>query len=201
MSSSRPHQFLLATLLAVALAACSAAASPTPGPTATAAPTAAPTATPAPTTDPGSSATPAPAVDPAASLQIGSPYSLVPLSDTDAASFETNIKAALGSLSSLFIIGIRQVASGADIVGYVIVMTVPHVVAAADGSLDSLMGGVAGAGAEVVKGTVGGVAVAYITKSDIGWAAYLDGDDFVAAFSTDPTQAAPILAALIAANP
>ena len=176
--------------------AASASENPTPS-------AAASTPSPSPKPSPTPSSTPSPslAIDPSADLTIASPYGLAELDAVTAAEVEAGLQTALGSMASAINVGVRTVTKDGAQVGLAMVIDFPgSTLLTVPGFIDSMAGGVAGAGGTITKATILGRPVRMITANGGSYALFLRGKSAIFAIAQTPTAAKAIVTALLKTN-
>ena len=199
MQSPRaPHHRTWIGIAAIALlaAACGGSTAPTastsvsPAAVATASPAATPAAT-------ASAAAGSPGADAAASLSIAPPYTLAPLDAAQAGQVD-QVKNALGAMSSVVQLGVREVKKGGTNDGVLLAMAFPGV--PVPGFLDAFAASAGGADAKVTSRTIGGQDVKLIEGTATHVAAYAHGSTMVFVYGQSADETLAIVTAVIQAS-
>ena len=152
---------------------------------------------------PGSSGAPAPAssagVDPSADLKIGPPYTFEPLDPALANVFIAAMEDSLGTMSSLFQVGVKSAVENGQSAAWVIVMAFPDIPIRGDTLLDAAAQGAAGQG-EVEKLEVAGQAVRIIESEGIFSVLTMIDDELVMAISGKRSDGVAVIASIIESN-
>ena len=202
------HAIAIGAFVASACGGATPTAAPTLAATAapqTFAPTAAPV-TPAPTVvitlAPGG-ATAAPGasaeVDPSDALKIGPPYTFEPLDPALAEVFISAMEESLGSMSSLFQVGVKSAVANGESAAWVIVMRFPDVPISGDTLLDAAAEGAAGQG-EIEELEIGGQAVRIIEAEGLFSVLTMVNGDLVMSISGQRADGVAVTTSIIQAN-
>jgi hypothetical protein len=143
-------------------------------------------------------------VDPADDIKIAAPYALEPLNEQIAQVMLTQLQQQLGSLASVFDIGVRSVTKdgGAQPVAIMVVMSFPGLPTTPEQLLDGAANGSAGAGGSVESRDIDGHPARIVSAESQTFVLTLVGDDLVMAIATSGAKkdSLDVATAIINAN-
>jgi hypothetical protein len=161
--------------------------------------TVAPTATPEVTVAPTVLPSPSAAIDPMDDIKIDAPYAFQPLDEALAQVFISAMEKSLGSMASVFHVGVRSAVKGTTSVAFVIGMDFPDLPTTDLALLDGAAAGAAGQGT-VEKQTILGQPVRVVNTNGQAAVLTIVNHNLVMAIGSSKTEGIAVITAIISAN-